>query len=261
MALTPSTMLPLGTEAPAFALASTDGTVVSLKDFDQSAVLVVIFMCNHCPYVKHLYGGLVDFGRGCLAKGVAIVGINANNAGSHPADSFEKMIEEKRTVGYPFPLPARSVAGSREGLRGRLHPGFLRVRRGTSASLPGPVRRQPPRIGDSGHGQGPPCGRGCLAGGRGSRRITASLPGLQHQVEGGQRARLLPLVSIFFCPLTGRGSGVCFPALCRTPNSCAGADAGWSSWQLVGLITRRSQVRILPPLPHLKPGEGCPCSK
>lgn len=113
MALTPSTMLPLGTEAPAFTLASTEGTVVSLKDFDRSPVLVVLFMCNHCPYVKHLHGGLVDFGRGYQAKGVAIVGINSNNAETHPADSFEKMIQEKRTVGYPFPYlydPTQAVA-------------------------------------------------------------------------------------------------------------------------------------------------------
>ncbi len=103
MAQTPSTMLPLGTPAPAFALPSTDGATVELGDFNDSPVLVVIFMCNHCPFVKHLYEGLAAFGRDCQAKGVAVVGINSNNPETHPDDSFDKMVEEVKKVGYTFP--------------------------------------------------------------------------------------------------------------------------------------------------------------
>lgn len=103
MALTPSTMLPLGTKAPSFRLTSTEGEEVSLSDFDGRDVLVVIFMCNHCPYVIHLHRGLVDFGKECEARGVAVVGINSNNPETHPEDSFERMVEEKQRVGYTFP--------------------------------------------------------------------------------------------------------------------------------------------------------------
>ena len=63
MALTPSTMLALGTAAPPFALPDTDGNVVSLDDFQGRKALLVMFMCNHCPYVKHVAEGLATLGR------------------------------------------------------------------------------------------------------------------------------------------------------------------------------------------------------
>ena len=103
MALTPSTMLPLGTVAPDFRLPDTRGQLVSLGDFSTAPALVVIFMCNHCPYVKHLSAGLAQFGRDYLARGVAVVGINANDATTHPADSPERMKAEVVASGYTFP--------------------------------------------------------------------------------------------------------------------------------------------------------------
>ncbi len=104
MAETPSTMVPLGTPAIDFSLKSAnDGSVVSLHDFADSPVLVIIFMCNHCPFVKHLQKGLVDFHRDYFPKGVAMVGINSNNAETHPEDSYEKMVEEVKLAGYEFP--------------------------------------------------------------------------------------------------------------------------------------------------------------
>ena len=73
MALTPSTMLPLGTSAPDFRLDDTvSGRPVSLADFAASPALVVAFICNHCPFVKHLRDGLAAFGRDCQARGVAL---------------------------------------------------------------------------------------------------------------------------------------------------------------------------------------------
>ena len=103
MALTPSTMLPLGTTAPNFKLPDTNGKIISLADFKDQAALVVIFMCNHCPYVVHIRAGLAQFARDYAAKNVGIVGINANNAQTHPADSPAKMQDEVKSAGYIFP--------------------------------------------------------------------------------------------------------------------------------------------------------------
>ncbi len=96
-------MLPLGTVAPDFRLPDTRGQMVSLADYSAAPALVVIFMCNHCPYVKHLSAGLAQFGRDYLARGVAVVGINANDAATHPADSPERMKAEVVASGYTFP--------------------------------------------------------------------------------------------------------------------------------------------------------------
>ena len=103
MALTPSTMLPLGTQTPDFKLPDTSGKTVSLTDFKDKAALLVIFMCNHCPYVVHIRSGLAQLARDYAAKNVGIVGINSNNPQTHPADSPEKMKDEVKSAGYVFP--------------------------------------------------------------------------------------------------------------------------------------------------------------
>lgn len=95
-------MVELGTHAPAFSLPDTDGTLVSLEDFRDAPALLVMFICNHCPYVKHVRAGLADLTREYLAKGVAIVGINSNDAQAYPEDSPAKMREEKAKAGYEF---------------------------------------------------------------------------------------------------------------------------------------------------------------
>ena len=98
-----STMLPLGTKAPEFRLPDTDGKPVSLKDFSSAPALLVVFMCNHCPYVKHIRSGLAQLARDYQPRGVAIVGINSNDVANYPADSPAKMAEEVKTAGYIFP--------------------------------------------------------------------------------------------------------------------------------------------------------------
>jgi peroxiredoxin len=103
MALTPSTMLPLGTAAPDFSLPDTTGKTVSLADFKGKPALVVLFICNHCPYVKHIREGLARFARDYQAKGVAIVAISSNDAANYPDDSPAKMAEEVKSAGYTFP--------------------------------------------------------------------------------------------------------------------------------------------------------------
>jgi peroxiredoxin len=98
-----SIMLPLGTKAPAFRLPDTTGRVISLSDFEGAPALVVVFMCNHCPYVKHVRAGLAKLARDYLPLGVRMVGINANDVGHYPADSPARMAEEAKAAGYLFP--------------------------------------------------------------------------------------------------------------------------------------------------------------
>jgi len=104
MGLTTSTMLPWGTLAPDFHLTDTvSGRPVALGDFAGNPVLVVLFICNHCPYVKHLRAGLAAFGRDYQAKGVGVVAISANDVASYPEDNPGKMKAEAKAAGYPFP--------------------------------------------------------------------------------------------------------------------------------------------------------------
>lgn len=103
MALTPSTMLPLGTTAPDFKLPDTNGQSVALADFQGKPALLVLFMCNHCPYVKHIRAGLAQLARDYLPRQVGIVGINSNDVENYPDDSPAKMKEEVKSAGYLFP--------------------------------------------------------------------------------------------------------------------------------------------------------------
>ncbi len=100
----PSTMLALGTDAPDFSLPEpATGSTVALSDFSDSRALLVMFLSNHCPFVKHLADELASFVEECQGRGVAVVGINANDVDNYPADSPEKMTEEVRSRGYTFP--------------------------------------------------------------------------------------------------------------------------------------------------------------
>lgn len=103
MVRTASTMLPLGTPAPDFSLPDTDGNTVSLGDFSDQRALLVIFMCNHCPYVKHVAAELKRLADDYQPQGVAIVGISSNDADNYPDDSPEAMAREKAERGYSFP--------------------------------------------------------------------------------------------------------------------------------------------------------------
>jgi len=103
MALTPSTMLALGTPAPAFSLPDTDGHAVSLSDFGPQRALLVMFICNHCPYVQHVRDELARLGRDYQARGAAMVGISSNDIDAFPDDAPDRMAEEKRVAGYTFP--------------------------------------------------------------------------------------------------------------------------------------------------------------
>jgi thiol-disulfide isomerase/thioredoxin len=104
MARTPSTMLALGTPAPVFRLQDpAAGRPVSLDEFADKPALLVVFMCNHCPYVKHIQEALARFAAEYQSKGLAVVGINSNDVANYPDDAPEKMVTTAKSVGYTFP--------------------------------------------------------------------------------------------------------------------------------------------------------------
>jgi peroxiredoxin len=103
MARTPSTMLQLGTTAPAFSLPNVDGQMVSLDDFKSAPAMLVAFVCNHCPFVKHVADPFAQLAREYQAKGVGVVAISSNDVANYPADSPEQMVHEAETRGYTFP--------------------------------------------------------------------------------------------------------------------------------------------------------------
>ena len=103
MALTPSTMLPLGTPAPDFQLPDPSGRRVARDDFAAAPALLVAFLCNHCPYVKHIQAGFAAFAKEYAARGLAIVAINSNDFEAYPEDAPARMAEEANRHGYVFP--------------------------------------------------------------------------------------------------------------------------------------------------------------
>jgi peroxiredoxin len=96
-------MLPLGTQAPDFSLVNVDGRTVSLADVSGKPALLVIFMCNHCPFVKHLARAIAQFADEYMKKNLAVVGISSNDVANYPADSPEQMVREAEEQGYSFP--------------------------------------------------------------------------------------------------------------------------------------------------------------
>jgi len=101
MAATPSTMLALGTPCPPFALPATGGTTVHSEDFEEQPLLVM-FICNHCPFVHHVAPELVRLAKD-YGDDIGIVAIQSNDVNAYPDDAPEKMAAEKEKRGYPFP--------------------------------------------------------------------------------------------------------------------------------------------------------------
>lgn len=104
MAYTESTMLPLGTKAPGFSLPDTvSGNTVSLEDVKSDKATVVMFLCNHCPYVIHVNPEISRLAREYQAKGVGFVGISSNDVEKYPDDAPDKMKITAAQAGYSFP--------------------------------------------------------------------------------------------------------------------------------------------------------------
>jgi peroxiredoxin len=104
MAFKESNMLPLGTQAPNFALPDTvSGKTLKLEDLKSDQATVVMFLCNHCPYVIYVNDEIVRIAKEYEAKGVQFIGISSNDAVHYPQDGPDKMTEHAKQVGYTFP--------------------------------------------------------------------------------------------------------------------------------------------------------------
>lgn len=96
-------MVPLGTAAIEFSLPDHSGVLVSLSDFGGSPATLIVFMCNHCPYVKHLRHGLAAFAKEAQARDATVIGINSNDFVKYPSDNPAAMAQEIEEAGYTFP--------------------------------------------------------------------------------------------------------------------------------------------------------------
>lgn len=104
MALTESNMLPLGTVAPDFRLPDTiSGKELGLNDLKSDKATVIMFLCNHCPFVLYLNEEIVNIAKAYQPQGVSFIGISSNDVENYPADSPEKMTTHAAEVGYSFP--------------------------------------------------------------------------------------------------------------------------------------------------------------
>ncbi|HEX9665828.1 MAG TPA: thioredoxin family protein [Thermodesulfobacteriota bacterium] len=104
MALTPSKMLPLGTKAPDFKLWDViSDKELSLEELKSDTATVIMFICNHCPYVKHVQKGLVELANDYIPKGISFIAICSNDIENYPDDSPENMKAVAKRLGYPFP--------------------------------------------------------------------------------------------------------------------------------------------------------------
>jgi peroxiredoxin len=125
MVLTPSRMPELGMKASDFTLPDTGGKRVCLADFKDAKALLVMFICNHCPYVKHVREELARLCREYQERGVAIAGVNSNDARGYPEDSPENMKKEKERVGYTFPYLYDEAQAVAKAYRAACTPDFF----------------------------------------------------------------------------------------------------------------------------------------
>jgi peroxiredoxin len=115
MALLKSTMPPLGTSAHDFLLDGIDGKTHSLESYSEKEIIVIIFMCNHCPYVKAVLKRIIDLQNEFIDRGVQFIGINPNDAICYPDDSLEnmKIIAKENDFSFPYLIdPSQEVAKS-----------------------------------------------------------------------------------------------------------------------------------------------------
>lgn len=124
MARTPSTMVPLGSPLPAFALPTPDGEVVRSSSF-AGRPLLVAFLSNHCPYVKHVQAELARLGAWARAQGVAVVGVHSNDVARYPDDAPELVRSESARVGYTFPQLVDATQAVAHAFRAACTPDFF----------------------------------------------------------------------------------------------------------------------------------------
>jgi len=125
MARTPSTMLPLGTKAPDFRLPDFAGQMHALADFRDQSALLVVFICGHCPFVRHIRGEFARYAREYRARGLAVVAINSNDLAAYPQDGPDGMRAEAAELGYDFPYLLDETQAVAKGYRAACTPDFF----------------------------------------------------------------------------------------------------------------------------------------
>src|SRR5262245_30751243 len=125
MARTPSTMLPLGTQAPDFRLPDFAGQTHALVDFEHSRALLVAFICGHCPFVRHIRGEFARYAREYQPRGLAVVAINSNDLATYPQDGPAGMRAESAEVGYGFPYLLDETQAVARAYRAACTPDFF----------------------------------------------------------------------------------------------------------------------------------------
>jgi peroxiredoxin len=123
-------MLPLGTPAPEFQLPDPSGKHVALGSFKDKPALLVMFICNHCPYVKHVRSGLAQLANDYEPRGVGLVAISSNDVANYPDDSPAKMAEEAKAAGYTFPYLYDATQAVAKAYRAACTPDFFLFDRG-----------------------------------------------------------------------------------------------------------------------------------
>jgi peroxiredoxin len=121
-------MMPLGTTAPDFSLPDTQGRTVSLSDFDDAKALLIVFLCNHCPFVKHIVDDFAALADEYQAQGAAIIGINSNDVDSYPDDRPELMAQLATEKGFTFPYLYDATQEVAKAYRAACTPDFFLFR-------------------------------------------------------------------------------------------------------------------------------------
>ena len=146
MVKTLSTMLDLGTPAPDFTLKDvTTGGTISLSSFSEDKALLVMFICRHCPFVKHVQNELARIGADYRPKGLGIVAISSNDIKSHPDDAPATLKEMAAELGFNFPFVFDETQEVAKAYTAACTPDFFLFDAGTEARLSRPARRQPSR--------------------------------------------------------------------------------------------------------------------
>ena len=153
-----SFMVSLGTSMPEFALRDLDGAETRSADLAGDAVLVV-FLSNHCPYVRHIERQFAVAAREFAGRGVAVVGIASNDPGVKASDGADGIREQIARTGFAFPYLLDTTQEVAKRLPRRVHAGLLPLRRKPAARLPRRVRRQPAEERHPGDGRAPARGR------------------------------------------------------------------------------------------------------
>ena len=150
----------------------------------------MIFMCNHCPYVKHVAAGLAQLARDYQARGVAVVGISSNDAAGYPADSPEQMVHEVENRGYTFPYLYDETQEVAKAYRAACTPDFFVFDKDQTTGLSRPDGFEPARFRHPGDGRRSACGLGCRARGQAVAGGAEAEHRLQYQMASRQRAGL-----------------------------------------------------------------------